>query len=264
MERRDAMTITRNYRRESRPLWTAAFSLVTLLALAPAASSQMLRRAHVEPASTELLYDNFVQDSKLNRNLWTTDSAFLTAIMNASDVPSPAFVPPKLVFDARKGGIEMSGPDENYQATGMQALSTFTPPFTVFMRVTPTSGLANAFEIFLASEDLTQYVTISCNINSGYIWANAPNVDLLWHFGEEFSPVVQGDVGTLYSIEIIVGATGEAKITIRNSNGVEMGSLSGLEAGGLGPFYLVLGQKIGSAPPTPLGANWFAVKVTTP
>jgi hypothetical protein len=255
------MTITRNCRRESRLLWTAAFSLITIIALTQAASSQMLRSAFVEPANTELLYDNFVKDSELNPNLWTADSPFLTAVLNASDSPPPTFVPPTLVFGGKSGGMEMSGPAENYQATGVQALSTFTPPFGVITRVTPTAGAANAFEIFLASDDLSQFVTVSCNIDSGYIWANAPNVSLLWHFGEEFSPPIQAQLGTLYAIETIVGAKGDASIRIRDSQGVVLGTLSGLHAGGVGPFYLVLGQKIGSAPPTPLGADWFSVRV---
>jgi hypothetical protein len=255
------MTITRNCRRESRLLWTAAFSLVTIMALTQAASSQMLRSAFVEPANNELLYDNFVKDSELNPNLWTTDSPFLTAVLNASDSPPPTFVPPTLVFGGKSVGMEMSGPAENYQATGVQALSTFTPPFGVITRVTPTAGAANAFEIFLASDDLSQFVTISCNLDSGNLWANAPNVSLLWHFGEEFSPPIQAQLGTLYAIEAIVGAKGDASIRIRDSQGVVLGTLSGLHAGGVGPFYLVLGQKIGSAPPTPLGADWFSVRV---
>jgi hypothetical protein len=255
------MTIAHNCPRESMLLWTSAFSLVTIIALAQAASSQMLRSTFVEPANTELLYDNFVKDSKLNSSLWTTDSPFLTAILNASDSPPPTFVPPMLVFGGKSGGMEMSGPAENYQATGVQSLSTFTPPFGVVTRVMPTAGAANAFEIFLASDDLSQFVTVSCNINSGNIWANAPNVTLLWHFGEEFSPPVPAQFGTLYAIEAIVGVKGDATIRIRDQQGAVLGTLSGLQAGGLGPFYLVLGQKIGSALPTPLGADWFSVRV---
>jgi hypothetical protein len=269
MEWRDAMTICRDRRRESRLRWSAALSLLTIIALTQAASPQTLRSAFVEPPNTDppaagsvLLVDNFVKDSELNPNLWTTDSPFLTAVANASDSPPPTFVPPTLVFGGKAGGMEMSGPDENYQATGVQSLSTFAPPFNVNMHVTPTSGAANAFEIFLASEDLSQFVTVSCNIDSGDIWANAPNVTLIWHFGEEFSPPIQAQFATLYNIEVNVSAKGEANIKIRDTQGVVLGAVFGLQAGGVGPFYLVLGQKIGSAPPTPLGADWFSVGVT--
>jgi hypothetical protein len=256
------MTISCNCRRESGLRWTAVFSLVTVIALTQAASSQMLRSAFVEPANTYLLHDNFVKDSELNPNLWTTDSPFLTAIANASDSPPPTFVPPTLVFGGESGGMEMSGPDENYEATGVQSLSTFAPPFSVFIHVTPTAGAANAFEIFLASDDLSQFVTVSCNINSGNIWANAANITQLWHFGEEFSPPIQAQFGTLYTVIINVNAKGEASIKIKDPQGAVLGAVSGLQAGGVGPFYLVLGQKIGSATPTPLGADWFSVRVT--
>lgn len=255
------MTITRNCRRENRLLWSAAFSLLTMIALTQAASSQVNRSADAEPANTDLLYDNFVQDSELNPNLWTTDSPFLTAVANAADSPPPMFVTPTLVFSGESGGMEMSGPNQNYQATGVQSLSTFTPPFGVITRVTPTGGAANAFEIFLVNADLSQYVTVSCNIASGNVWANAPNVTLIWHFGEEFSPPIPAQFGTLYAIETIVGAKGEASIKIRDRQGVVLGSISGLQVGGVGPFFLVLGQKIGSVTPTPLGADWLSVRV---
>jgi hypothetical protein len=260
------MSISRDCRRESFP-WFAVFSLVTVIALTPTASSQTPRSAFAgpsntnRPADTVLLYDNFVKDTELNTNLWTTSSPFLTAIANASDSPPPTFVPPVLVFGGKSGGMEMSGPNENYQATGVQALETFAPPFSVHMHVTPTSGEANAFEIFLASSDLTQFVTVSCNIASGYVWANAPNVTLLWHFGEEFSPAIPAQLGAFYTIAVNVSAKGEASIKIRDRQGVLLGTVSGLQAGGAGPFYLVLGEKIGSVTPTPLGTDWFSVKV---
>lgn len=262
------MTFNRNCHRESGLRWSTAFSLITIIGLTQTASSQVPRSAFVESSDTDPraavvpLSDNFTKDSELNANLWTTDSAFLRAIANASDVPPPTFVPPTLVFGGKSGGMQMSGPDKNYEATGVQSLSTFAPPFGVLMQVTPTSGAANAFEVFLASDDLSQFVTVSCNIDSGDIWANAPNVTLLWHFGEEFSPPVQAQFGTLYKIAVHVSASGEASIKIRDRQGVVLGAVSGLKAGGAGPFYLVLGQKIGSAPPTPLGADWFSVKVT--
>lgn len=139
------MTIIRGRRRESGLHWSAVFSLLTIIAFTQAALSQVLRSTFVEspnanpPAGSVLLYDNFIKDSELNPNLWTTGSAFLTAVVNAADSPSPAFVSPTLVFGGESGGMEMSGPEENYQATGVQSLSTFAPPFSAFIHVAPTS-----------------------------------------------------------------------------------------------------------------------------
>jgi hypothetical protein len=258
------MTISRDRRRESGLRWFAV-SLLTIIALTQAASSQILGSAFVTTPNTSpsdappLLLDFFDQDSELNPNLWTTDSPFLTALANASGSPPPTFVPPTLAFNFR---MDMSGPDENNQATGVQSLSTFAAPVHVKTFVAPISGEANAFEIFLANEDLSQFVTVSCNIQSGEIWANAPNVSQISQLGEGFSPSVQAQLGTVYRIEIIVNAKGEAAVKIRNTQKVVLGSVSGLQVGGVGPFYLVLGQKIGSASPTPLGAGWYYVNVT--
>jgi len=71
----------------------------------------------------------------------------------------------------------MTGLTEDYQTTGVQSLSTFTPAFTVSAYVTPTQGTADVFEIFLANSELTQFLTVTANVNPTYdgMWADAPS-----------------------------------------------------------------------------------------
>jgi len=267
------MTIKRNCDLQQRLGRSAALSLIMVIVLVHSASSQTFRSASVEPSETYtslqtptavLLSDNFKQDSSLNTNKWTISSAFLENLASASSSPAATYVTPSLAF-SRKSGMQMSGPTEDYETTGVQSLSTFTAPFTVVANVTSTEGTADPFEIFLASADLTQFVTVTCNVNPAYygFWATSPNVSQLWQAGEQFSPPISPQFNTRYTVVIKVNAKGIAKVKI-SSGGKVLGTLSGLQTGGVGPFYLVLGQRIGNAEPAPQGADWFSAKVTTP
>jgi hypothetical protein len=141
--------------------------------------------ATVAYAQTTLLLDNFTTDSGLHASLWTTSSTFLTALASASSSPPASFVTPQLSFN-RQLGMSLTGPTENYQTTGVQSLSAFTPPFSVLTYVIATEGTANPFEIFLASSDLSQFLTVTANVSPSYcgMWATAPNVSQLWQLGE--------------------------------------------------------------------------------
>jgi hypothetical protein len=78
--------------------------------------------------------------------------------------------------------MQMSGPTQDYQTTGVQSLKTFTAPFTVTTRVAITKGTADPFEIFLAnytaSGAITEFLTVTANVNPTYygMWATAPNI----------------------------------------------------------------------------------------
>jgi len=212
-----------------------------------------------------LLVDNFTKDSNLNTNLWTTSSPFLTALAAASSSPAAQFVPPQLTFNSQLG-MAMTGPTSNYQFTGVQSLSTFTAPFKVVTYVLTTGGTANPFEIFLASADLTQFITLDANVCACYdgFWSSAPNVSQLWQLGEQFSPPISPNFDAPYIVTISVSAKGVATVTVENFVSTVLGKLTTLDAG-TGPFYLVLSQRIGLPLQTgPQFANWFSVKVTAP
>jgi hypothetical protein len=210
-----------------------------------------------------LLFDNFTKDSSLNTKLWTAGSPFLTALAAASSSPAATFVPPQLSFN-NQFGMTMTGPTDDYEFTGVQSLSTFTPPFKVVTYVTAAGGTANPFEIFLASADLTQFLTLDANVCPCYdgFWVSAPNISQLWQLGEQFSPSISPNFYAPYIVIINVNATGSATITVENFVGTVLGKLSKLQAG-TGPFYLVLSQRIGLPDQTgPQYGDWFSVKVT--
>lgn len=211
-----------------------------------------------------LLVDNFTRDSRLNTNLWTPNSTFLDALAGASSSPPASFVSPELTFGHRSG-MRMAGPTEDYQTTGVQSLATFTPPFTVLAYVTGDHGTADLFEIFLANPDLTQFLTVTADVNPTYdgIWATAPNISEMWQLGEQFSPSISPALYTTYQVTIKVDTQGAAIAIVENLAGTVLSTVSNLETG-TGPFYLVLGQRIGDAPEGSQVADWSYVTVTTP
>ncbi len=211
-----------------------------------------------------LLVDNFTKDSGLNASLWTTNSPFLTALAAASSSPAATFVTPQLTFNSQFG-MTLTGPTEDYQTTGVQSLLIFTPPFKVVTYVIAAGGTADPFEIFLASADLTQFLTVTANLSPTYqgFWAATPNVSQLWQLGKQFSPPFSPSFYAPYIVIINVNAEGIAAVTVENFVGAVLGKATKLQAGA-GPFYLVLGQRIGLAPTGSQFADWFSVKVTAP
>lgn len=207
-----------------------------------------------------LLVDNFTQNHRLNTALWTDNSNFLNALATGF---SSSFITPQLSFSPL--GMKMTGISQDGQLTGVQSLKTFTAPFTVVTYATPTRGEANPFVIFLASADFTQYLALSANMNPAYdgFWAVAPNIGSLWtSLGEQFSPPIHPQYNRTYTIVLSVDAAGSATVKVE-SYGTVLGTLSNPRTGGTGPFYLVLGQRIGLVAPTGSQvAYWAYVKVT--
>lgn len=211
-----------------------------------------------------LLVDNFTQDSGLRTKLWTKKSTFLKTLARASSSPPASFVIPKLSFSSTSG-MQMTGPTEDYQTTGVQSLSAFTPPFTIQAYVTPTQGTADIFEIFLANSDLTQFLTVTADVNPTYdgMWTDAPNLGALWQLGDQFSSPIAPALNTTYQVTIKVDAEGAAIAIVENLAGTVLSTATNLQPG-VGPFYLVLGQRIGAAPTGSQVADWSYVTVTTP
>lgn len=185
---------------------------------------------------------------------WTTDSSFLVALAQASSNPPAVFVVPTLGFGQL--GLEMTGITQDFQTTGMQSLQTYSTPFTFAAVATITQGAANPIEIFLVSSDLSQYLTVSVNLSPVYegMWVNATNIGQLWQLGEQFQPPIIPSLNTSYQFTLTVDASGDATVTVM-SQGVTLGTLSNLTPG-KGQFYVVLGQRIGNAPPGSQTAFW--------
>jgi hypothetical protein len=104
-----------------------------------ASAAVMLSGDHAAAQGSTLLVDNFTKDTRLKTGLWTKNSTFLNSLAAASSSPPALFIVPQLSFSS-ESGMQMSGPTEDYQTTGVQSHKTFTPPFTVVAYVTPTQG----------------------------------------------------------------------------------------------------------------------------
>ncbi len=198
---------------------------------------------------------------------WTASSSLLTSLAAAWNGGPPGFVAPKTIF-AGPTGLQMSGLTQTNTLTGLQSLATFSAPSTVTVQVTPIEGTANPFAIFLVNADLSEYLILYANVNTAYgfegFWANAPNIDSIGCcLGEQFSPNIVPQFKTLYQVVMQVDSTGAGTLEVYSA-GTLLGTLSNLQPG-TGPFYLVLGQAIGSDNDGgPQVANWSSVEVTTP
>jgi hypothetical protein len=207
----------------------------------------------VNSAMAQHLSDNFT--------LWSASSAFLDNLAAATSSPSGTFVAPQTTFTGTTG-LQMSGLTQDYTMTGLQSLMTFSAPLTVTTEVTPIQGTANPFAIYLVSTDLTQYLTLHANVDPVYegFWVNAPNVNQLYNLGEQFSPNFVPQMNTLYRVAIQVNSSGVGTVKVYSGKTL-LGTLKNLEVG-TGPFYLVVGQRIGLPEQTgPQVADWSSVTV---
>jgi hypothetical protein len=218
----------------------AALSLVTAALL-------------INSAAAQHLSDSFT--------LWTASSSFLNNLAAATSSPSGTFVAPQTIF-AGTTGLQMSGLTQDYTLTGLQSVTTFSAPLTVTIQVTPIEGTANPFAIYLASADLTQYLTVHANVDPVYegFWVDAPNVNELYNLGEQFSPNFVPQMNTPYKVAMQVNSSGVGTVKVYSGKTL-LGTLKNLEVG-TGPFYLVVGQRIGLPEQTgPQVADWSSVTV---
>jgi hypothetical protein len=205
----------------------------------------------INSASAQTLSDNFTQ--------WTSSSQFMDNLAAATSSPSGTFVFPRTIFAGLKG-LQMSGLTNDFTLTGLQSLTTFCAPLTATIQVTPIQGTANPFAIYLASADLSQYLTVHANVDPVYegFWANAPNVNELYNLGEQFSPNFVPQMKTQYKVVIQIDPSGVGTVKIYSGDTL-LGTLTDLQSG-TGPFNLVIGQRIGLPEQTgPQVADWLSV-----
>jgi hypothetical protein len=204
-------------------------------------------------AAAQRLSDNFT--------LWTANSPFLNNLAAATSSPSGTFIAPQTTFTGTTG-LQMSGLSQDFTLTGLQSLTTFSAPLTTTLEVTPIQGTANPFAIYLVSADLTQYLTLHANVDPVYegFWVNAPNVNELYNLGQQFSPNFEPQMNTLYKLVMQINSLGVGTVKIYSGEKL-LGTFKNLQAG-TGPFYLVVGQRIGLPEQTgPQVADWSSVTV---
>ncbi len=238
---------------------TAALVTALLLVAPPAASAQ--------------LSDNFTQDVGLNGSIWTSSSSFLTSMASATSSPPGSFLTPSLCFSAAPAsscstpaGMAMSGVNGTLEFTGIQSVQAFSPPFTFETTVEAIEADGNPFNVYLVSGDLSQWISIAGNVNSG----NGPyyGIDVNWtNSGQLFSSLgstvyATPGTGIFYNITVSIDSSGNASMSI-SAAGTTLGSISNLSVG-KGPFYVVLAQREGL--PYTVGPNlavWQSVQLSS-
>lgn len=216
-------------------------------------SHLFLRRfRHIASAQ---LSDDFTADSSLNSTLWTNSSGLLKSL--AAKFNS-SLVTPTLNFGM--GGITVSGVNHSNELAGVQSLGTFQPPFTVTTTVTADEAHGNAYELFLVSPDLTQWINVAGNLNPGNgsffgVWVNYDNSGITFvNLGETLYS--DPSTNSQYTLQIYVENTGVTAVSLFSSSGELLGVLNNLNVGP-GPFYLILGQREGGPyVPGPNIATW--------
>jgi len=201
--------------------------------------------------------DNFTKDTSLNTSLWTTSSPTLKDVSVITlGASTNAFVAPQITFSTQ--GMTLAGVSGGFQATGIQSVATFSPPFTVQATVS----------IVEAHGDPTVPAALfigNVNLLSSYIGIQFSDTGI-----SAVSNVAIGNPtlanqainGTTYSFSIAVTAEGVGTVTLYNAAGTTLGSVGNI-AFGSGPFYCILAQYEGDA--GVVGADqalWQQVSVT--
>lgn len=207
------------------------------------------------------LSDDFTTDSSLNTDMWTTSSGLLAAL--AVEFNS-SLITPTLSFGG--AGMNFSGVKGVNELAGVQSLATFSPPFTLTTTVTSGQAHGNAYEIFLVSDGLGVWMNVAGNLNPGNgsyfgVWVNYDYSGLPFlSLGNKLYS--DPSVNSLSTVQIFIEDTGIATVSLFSASGVLLGVQSDLDVG-IGPFYLILGQREGG--PNVVGANaatWKNVSLT--
>ena len=151
---------------------------------------------------------------------------------------------------------------------GFNPVATFAPPFTVTTTVTSGEAHGNAYELFLESADLAQWLEVPGNLNPGNgsyfgVWVNYENSGLPF-LSLGYNLYSDPSTNSEYTIQMFVENSGVAAVTLFSSNGIVLGVQSNLDVG-TGPFYLILGQREGGPNvPGPNVATWENVSLISP
>jgi len=207
--------------------------------------------------------DDFSTDSALNTRFWSAGTPLLNSI--AAHLGSK---PVGLGIAHTRGGMVLSGVTGNYEFTGIQSRARFSTPLTLETAVYATRANGNPFEIYLVTEDLSQYLMISGNLNGNNggcygIWlrSTARGAPL----GEQEPQILyeQPQQSIWYILRLSINSNGFANIILFDYDRIRLASKQNIQVG-KGPFYVVLGQREGL--PYTNGANeavWSWLRLTT-
>ena len=152
-------------------------------------------------------------------------------------------VEPKLSFGSE--GMTMEGADGIYRMTGIQSREKFNPPFTLEAKLSVLESHGNSFIIFMINPDFKSHVGIIGNVNpdvgpSYGVWLNDYGKPLnggriIWSTPRESEQ---------YTIRLAMDSDGSARIDFERDEEILNSSLD--VRSGSGPFYLLLGQTVGT------------------
>jgi hypothetical protein len=197
---------------------------------------------------------SFTSDTLLDPAHWQTATALLARL---AQTEGTRWVQSQLSFG--QPGMKISGVNGEYQFTGVQSKANFTVPFGVRATVMGTIANGNPFSFYIVSDDLRQSLRIDGNLNP----QNGEYYGLGIRLGnsQEFKVLRNVGVGQWYTLVVALDANGVGAVTIEDSKGTILATKTDL-AVGLGPFFIVLGQREGS--PFTVGANeavWSSVEL---
>ncbi len=131
--------------------------------------------------------------------------------------------------------MTVSGVNHSNELAGVQSVAAFRPPLTLTATVTADEAHGNAYELFLASPDLAQWINVAGNLNPGNgsffgIWINYDNSGLPFlNLGDKL--YADPSTNSEYTIQIFIENTGIATVSLFSATGVALGVQPNLNVG---------------------------------
>jgi hypothetical protein len=226
------------------------------------------------------LVDVFTSDASLNPSVWLMQTPLVQSLAQWN---TSAPMPPMLAFSP--AGMQMSGVNGPGQFTGIQSVGAFMAPFTMTSTVSGLAAEGVAFDVYLVSPDLRQWLSVAGHLGGmgggprGGLGIRSPFGGVRIPFGREPSPdygiwanytgsaqpisalgnkIYPAPVpGVPYTITMTIGADGMASVSLQDPSGVSLGALNAMPVG-TGPFNVVLAsRRMG-----PTFASWQSVQLT--
>gem|GEM_PF-1131271 len=231
--------------------------------------------------------DDFTRDKSLNETVWQLNGP-TGSLFGPDDVGSSCqLIAPSPTFSS--AGMGIAETSNRCEASTIQTVESFTPPFNATAVVEATVSNGHTFVFAISSEDADSGISIIGNLNPDNcshlgdcgdpatcgIPANssiAPNrcfygidVKTGTALGWPRSPklYLTPSLNVYYTVQFSVNASGTAEYSI-SEGGKVLGTSSAHV--GAGPFYVILGQEEGSpdSSPGPNQAYWKSAMIDSP
>jgi PKD domain len=207
--------------------------------------------------TSQLLYDNFTQDSTLNTKLWMVNGPIGDSLANRISDTALRVVSPQLDFTTfSTNGMGVSGANSAYDMITIQDNQSFNPPFIARAQVMAAASHGNSFSFIVTTFDGRHGAMLNGNVNAsnaGYygIWEGYSRVaDQAW------TPLAVPIIATpsaniWYTLTIDVNSSGYAKVYVEAEGRVFPDAPP--QFIGTGPFYVLMAQTEGA--PYSTGVN---------